>query len=88
MTKAQTLSKINKALSALDTYYPSIPLDKVFEAVENQGGSVVDEDGSKWSGFLIGDDSHCTFETTLKIFIYLSWYKMGSGNYEIVCYAS
>lgn len=81
---------INKELNALGkNYFPSIPLNLIFAIVENHADIVVQEDGRPWSGFLLGDDSHTVFQIrNRKYFLHLSWYKMPSGNYEIVSYVS
>ncbi len=91
MSQTQTTrNAINKALTTINhTYHPSIPLTAIFEIVKNHAGQVVDVDGTPWSGFLCGDDSNCTFDIEgSKIHLYLAWYRMPSGNYEITAYAS
>lgn len=81
---------INKSLTAINrTYHPAIPLTEIFEIVAKNAGRVVDVDGTPWSGILCGDDSHCTFNIEgVKFSLYLAWYKMPSGNYEITAYVS
>jgi hypothetical protein len=81
---------INKELNALGkNYFPSIPLNLIFTIIENHADIVVQEDGRPWSGFLLGENSHTRFSIRdRKYFLDLSWYKMPSGNYEIVAYVS
>jgi hypothetical protein len=84
-------NSINKQLNALGkNYFPSIPLTLIFMIVEMGFGSrIVDEDGTRWNGLLLGDNSHTTFKIeNRKYALFLSWYKMPSGNYEIVAYVS
>ena len=84
-------NNVNKQLYALGkNYFPSIPLDLIFKIVEiGLESKIVDEDGTPWSGLLLGDNSHTTFNIRNKRYVlYLSWYKMQSGNYEIVAYIS
>lgn len=90
MTTTTTLkNQINKALNVINRqYHPAIPLTHIFEVVR-KAGEVVDVDGTPWSGILCGDDSNCTFDIAgVKFHLYLSWYRMPSGNYEITAYVS
>jgi hypothetical protein len=91
MTSTQTLkNRANKELSAVNTcYHIAIPLDLIFLIVSRHIGAVVQEDGSPWSGILCGDEGRAVFAIAdSKISLYLSWYKMSSGRYEIVSYVS
>jgi hypothetical protein len=84
-------NRVNKFLNILGKYYfTEIPLDKIFAFVETGFESkIIDEDGTPWSGLLLGDNSHTTFKIkNIKYTLFLSWYKMPSGNYEIVAYVS
>lgn len=88
-TAQTTKNHINKALSHINSnYHPAIPLTHIFEVVR-EAGQVVDVDGTPWSGILCGDDSHCTFDIEgSKLHLFLGWYRMPSGNYEINAYVS
>lgn len=90
LSKKQIKDRINTELHALSLgYYSAIPLDLIFRCVEHWAGRVVDEDGTPWNGLLLGDDSHTSFAIEgRKLWLWLSWYKMPSGNYEIVAYVS
>jgi hypothetical protein len=84
-------NNVNKLLGVVGkTYFPSIPLDLIFMIVETGFESkIIDADGTFWSGFLLGDNSNTTFKIKdRKYVLFLSWYKMPSGNYEIVAYVS
>jgi|WetSurSiteA1Bulk_404760.scaffolds.fasta_scaffold09720_2 hypothetical protein len=90
MSKTQTAkNQINKDFSKLGTYHPEIPLFHIFEIVRAYAGEVVQEDGTPWSGFLCGENGNCTFDiANVKFHLFLSWYTMPSGNYEITVYVS
>ena len=91
MTKQTALNHINKKLHALPVYSDSIPLDEMFAAVKAEGGLVVDEAGEAWSGILCGASGHCVLAIAgigRQAALYVGWYKMGSGRYEITSYVS
>ena len=95
MTKHGIMREVNKYLAELGKeYHYSIPLIDIFEELDRYNLSAVDEDGEPWQGMLLGADSRTTIEVidmeTGKYFctLYLSWYKMESGRYEIVSYIS
>ena len=94
MTKAQVAKKINKELHEFNiNYYGAIPLEDIFDILDKYEYVPIQEDGTPWEGFLLGEDSYAIFECVhlgdLKpLFLYLSWYKMPSGRYEIVTYIS
>jgi hypothetical protein len=82
---------VNKQLNALGkNYFSSIPLNLIFSIVEiGFESKIIDEDGTPWSGLLLGNNSHTTFDIRdRKYVLFLSWYRMPSGNYEIVAYVS
>jgi hypothetical protein len=90
MSSTQTIkNQINKSLSNLGTYHVEIPLTAIFEIVSKKAGEVVQEDGTKWSGFLCGESGQATFDISgVKFHLFLSWYQMPSGRYEITTYVS
>jgi hypothetical protein len=90
MSSTQTTkNQINKALSNLGTYHAEIPLSQIFEIVSKKAGEVVQEDGTKWSGFLCGENGQTCFDIAgVKFHLFLSWYTMPSGRYEITVYVS
>jgi hypothetical protein len=97
-----TKSEINKDLQKLcKTYYPSIPLNEVFNILEKKNLVALQEDNTKWSGILTGTNETIKLELAHESsknnneyipldnsMLILSWYKMPSGNYEINSYLS
>jgi len=87
---AKMRKAMNKKLYAMGTeYYTKIPLQHIFDILEENDFIVVQEDGAPFSGILCGDESRTTFKLQCKgeyvdnAELYLSWYKMQSGRYEI-----
>jgi hypothetical protein len=85
-----TKNRINREIYPLTThYYLAIPLDIIFSIVEKHAGMVIQEDGTKWSGILCGENGSGRFAIkNSKLILYLGWYQMPSGNYEITAYVS
>ena len=91
MNTTQEKRSINKELNAVNKiYYPHIPLSLIFTIVENHTKSmIVQEDGTKWSGLLCGEDGTGNFAIARRRYILrLMWHRMSSGNYEIVSYVT
>jgi hypothetical protein len=63
-----TKKNINRELHELmkPTYFAEIPLDDIFAVLEKNGVVPLQEDGTKWSGMLLGDDSHAYIELGMK----------------------
>ena len=86
----------NRALNLIVTnkYFKEIPLDEIFEALEKIGLIAVQEDGTRWSGFLTGASGQAhirlAFEGKLvdNSLLALSWYKTDKGHWEVVAYLS
>lgn len=84
------------------TFFEKIPLGAISEAFRAFGVSLVDEDGSPWSGFLLGNkdcgderakDQHAKFALAyngqlLNCHLIISWCRMGSGKMEVIGYVS
>ena len=102
-TKTTIRNRINREISKMDTYHNEIPTDEIWEAIENHGGVVIDEAGERWSGLFCGEQGQASMaivfpeitdtwarsnKVTANMFVHISWYKMDSGRYEIVCYVS
>ena len=115
-TKAQTLleemknpkklppnirKKINAELHPIGAkYHNQIPFGDISDILKKYGLVVLQEDRTKWSGFLTGRDGNDTFDlgyaessdddgqyTVIdNSRLVMSWYKMSSGRYEIVVY--
>jgi hypothetical protein len=103
---AKIKSQINKEIHGIaQGYHDSIPLKAIFDAMAKHDISAMDDDGTPWSGMLIGGAECGSDETKNQIASFdlafsregsfepignaglmLSWCKMSSGKYEIVCY--
>jgi hypothetical protein len=86
---------INSFLSegSATKYFSSVPIDGLFDVIEELGVTPVDEDGEKWSGMVMGEDSRTSIDLAVgggdpKMKLHLQWYKMPSGNFEINAYVS
>ena len=57
-------NKINKGLSDLSSppYYSKIPLDDIFEVLGKEDIVVLQEDGTEWSGMLVGKGAETEFD--------------------------
>lgn len=90
-----SLDGFKRALATLcKTYQKSVPLDHIADLAKSNGLSLLDEDGSEWSGLVTGREGRCQIDlgtsTMLptKHVLNLQWYKMPSGNFEINAYVS
>ena len=104
LTTAEKRKANNKIHAITSGYHEKIPLSSIFDALTEIGVHAVQEDGSPWSGMLVGGaecgdertrDQVINFElvrtsdgTHLNNSLYLSWCKMPSGKYELTCYLS
>jgi hypothetical protein len=94
---------VNRKLNAftINRYFGSIPLSGIFDILQTEGLTLLQEDSTQWSGFLCGDSGMGTFDlgfsdsknsegmyTPAGNNFVMSWYKMTSGRYEIVAYVS
>lgn len=52
-------SAMNKALHDLGNYHNSFPLQQLFQAVESNGGLLLQEDNTKWQGFFSAGNAEC-----------------------------
>jgi len=59
---AKVKKQINKEICNLPTYHDQIPLQTIFNILEKHGIYVLQEDNTVWSGILIGNNEHITFE--------------------------
>ena len=73
-------NKINKALDKLcKQYFPHIPTTEI--------DSILSPFGVKLeSGIYCGREGDCTDEIGRGTHLRMTWYRMQSGNYEIVAY--
>ena len=95
-TRTTTRSRMNRQLSALGNYHPSIPLDDIFSCVSSNGGMVVQEDDTPWSGFLCGEKGNANMrilfpDNSKPMYLYIAWEKMETRTgyrYEMITYVS
>lgn len=78
-------NKINKKITELtrNTYFDAIPVDKIAAILRefNLNTDCLD-------GIYCGRQGEMNEQIQIGLWIRLSWYKMESGRYEIVCYVS
>ena len=104
MSKNILVAKIRKELNKQlpNNYFPEIPLEKIFNTLLQNNITALQEDGTKWTGFLCGEKGRAVFdlgniftkndqdqyEKYDNVQLILTWYKIQSGNFEIVTYIS
>lgn len=74
--------KANKALAELPNYHDSIPLVAIDRCLTDAGFSETD------GGIYCGRQGTSIEQVGPRTWLSLSWYRMESGRYEIVCYVS
>jgi len=80
-------------------YFDKVPLKDLFNILDKYGVVPLQEDNREWSGFLTGREGKASFDLAPKdskvddtytpypnTVMRMTWYKMPSGKYEIVCY--
>lgn len=97
--------RINDSLYSLTlNYQPEIPLKAIFHILHENGIKPLQEDGSDWSGLLMGQKECGTPEASnqkahielarisngvvLNSYLVLTWCTMPSGKYEVLAYLS
>ena len=78
------------------TYFDSIPLLGIQDALKPFSLMICDEEGNPWEGLLCGREAHEIFPVAStegqgkveNASLCLSWYKMPSGRYEVIGYLS
>ena len=87
--------KINKELSIYNKdMFDKIPLQPIFDILKKYKMTPLQEDGTKWDGFLLGRTATVRFELgydgkVIKNFMLnLYWYKHDTNRYEINVYLS
>ena len=58
---ARIRTRMNKALCGLDNYHQGIPLGTIFGILEDNHYVPLQEDNTKWDGFICGDEGQTTF---------------------------
>ena len=80
-------------------YFRDIPLGDLFSALERRGYYPIQEDGTPWSGLLVGRDGQARLDLAVRVdeavwapvknaLLILTWHKMDSGRYEVGGYIS
>lgn len=93
---ASRQNTVNKFLSDLGkTYHAAIPLDAIFKTLHDNGFDPQQEDGTPWSGLLLGRTSQVKLDLKdqdsgkVNRWLSLSWHKMDvTGNFEVTAYIS
>ena len=75
-------NKANKALASLPNFHPFIPVETINEALVAAGLRSMEP------AIYCGREGRCVEQVGERSYVALSWYKMESGNYEIVVYVS
>lgn len=82
-------------------YFDKIPLQDIFDILDKYDIVPLQEDNTEWDGFLTGREGEAFIEmapkNTLDNDMYtpytnaglkITWYKIKSGKYEVLCYVS
>lgn len=94
---ATRVSRINKYLAddVGRKYHPHIPIDDIFSKIRENGFEPLQEDGTSWSGMLLGKSERANIglrdEATGKVnkWLSISWHKMDvTGKFEVTAYVS
>ena len=72
-----------------------IPLDDIFKAMEENNLIPLQEDGTRWEGFLCGATGSAHIDVfdnfigqEVNCWLCLQWYRFDSGKYEVNAYIS
>ena len=82
----------SKLYELLRGYRKDIPLTSIDSILNESGMWMVDEAGNRDGFILCGDNSNATFDMmsenglVMNSMLWLSWYKMTSGRYEVIAY--
>lgn len=83
INEAKARTKANEALHEVGlTYHPFIPNATIDNILVANGFRPMEE------GIYCGREGRCSEQVSDKTWITMTWYKMPSGNYEIVAYLS
>jgi len=101
--KAAEKHKINVRIHAAlkSTYFDTIQLATCVNILEDFGYTIIQEDYTRWDGFICGAEGHEYFtiakndlnqimltRVVKNAMLSLSWHKMESGRYEVIAYVS
>jgi hypothetical protein len=76
-------SKINNRLHQLGSYHNQIPLQTIFDILEEYHVIPLQEDGTKWSGFLLGEAPCGTPESHNQNAHFPLGIQVPDGSYQI-----
>lgn len=89
-------NKINDAFSSKNfgIYFGKIPFDKIDDILKKYDLMLVQEDGTPWEGIISGESGKTTIDVARisdnvimkNTSLFLSWYKMDSGKFELIIY--
>jgi hypothetical protein len=98
ITLPQSIRKpLSNALYAVlkPTYFDGIPMQQIMDSFKTVGVSVIQEDGTEWSGMFTGREGRANIELAFNgkvvenAALALTWHKMEkSGKFEVVGYIS
>jgi hypothetical protein len=94
--KPNVRSRANRELDKVTdvNYHRSIPIDDMFGAIEKAGLIPIQEDGTAWSGMLVGREGSAKIRLgydgmlVKNAMLVITWHKMNSGMWEVVAYVS
>ena len=74
-------------------YFGHVPISDIFDIVDSEGMTPIDEDGSRWQGMLVGEEGRTTIELqdvddAFSLNLHIQWYKMESGKFEVTAYVN
>jgi hypothetical protein len=75
--------EVNVALEFVNGIFPRIPLEKIVRFI-----SAYNLDPSGIAEKLYGDNGRMHVQIATDIYFVMSWYRLESGSFEIVCYAT
>ena len=90
-------NKISRELGEnIQPYHEGIPVEQIDKSLQAHGFFLAQEDGTPFGGFFCGAEGQSllrfaplgTGTLIENAAIALTWHKMNSGRYEIVCYLS
>lgn len=82
LNEAKYRKVANKLLSKMPTFHPFIPITDIDNALTGAGFRTMEE------AIYCGREGSVHEQVGDRTWISLTWYKMESGNYEIVVYVS
>lgn len=85
-------------------YFDAIPMRDISSTLRERGLVLLNEDNTEFSAIFCGNHGSCVIQigdlnsakeknglleySPIEAWLYLSWYKMASGRYEVIGYVS